>query len=130
MFSGTVSHFHRSYVLRKIREISDNAAIKPLFYLYKNLCILILLIMNEVIKKFLEWSKLKIEIHSSEEINFYFKEREIWWTSIGQNIGSEQNGIRDLSQVRTFSSKTLLRRVNKMGIEDFAKIKDVFYKLA
>lgn len=130
--------------------------------------------MTDILKKFIEWSKLKFKIHTSLDIDFYFKEREIWWASIGQNIGSEQNGKNrdferpvlvlkkfnfktflgvpistkkgnspyhcefildgnnywtNLSQIRTFSSKRLLRRVNKMALDDFNRISDLFHKL-
>ncbi len=40
---------------------------------------------------FKNWTKLKIKIHLNERI-IYFREREIWWTSLGANIGFEQNG--------------------------------------
>jgi len=39
--------------------------------------------------KFFEWTKLKIRIHISNRI-IYFKEREIWWSSLGLNIGYEE----------------------------------------
>ena len=41
--------------------------------------------------KFFEWTKLKIRIHVSNRI-IYFKEREIWWSSLGLNIGYEEDG--------------------------------------
>lgn len=133
------------------------------------------MMIQDILKKFIEWSKLKFKIHVSPDIDFYFKEREIWWASIGQNIGSEQNGKNNdferlvlvlkkfnsriflgvpistkvgtspyhcefvlgsnkywanLSQIRTFSSKRLLRRVNKMAPEDFNKIRDILHNLA
>lgn len=48
-------------------------------------------IIKEVAEKFVSWTKLKIKIHFSEKI-FVVKERQIWWASIGQNVGIEQNG--------------------------------------
>jgi len=48
-------------------------------------------IIKEVAEKFVSWTKLKIKIHFSEK-NFVVKERQIWWASIGQNVGIEQNG--------------------------------------
>ena len=42
--------------------------------------------------KFIEWAKLKIRIHVSEEEPVYFKEKDIWWASLGANIGHEQDG--------------------------------------
>jgi len=46
---------------------------------------------KEVVKKFLEWIKVKIFTHISER-RLLFKEGEIWWVSIGHNIGTESNG--------------------------------------
>lgn len=131
--------------------------------------------VHDTLKKFIDWSGLKFKIHTSADIDFYFKEREIWWASIGQNIGSEQNGKNldferpvlvfkkfnsriflgvpistkagtspyhcefalggnkywaNLSQIRTFSSKRLLRRVNKIAIEDFNRVIDILHGLA
>ena len=37
------------------------------------------------------WNKEKKRIHETEENRFY-KPREIWWCSIGLNIGFEQDG--------------------------------------
>ena len=47
--------------------------------------------MNKYFKKFSDWTKLKIRIHSRRK-KVYFKEREIWWVSLGVNIGHEQDG--------------------------------------
>jgi mRNA interferase MazF len=50
-------------------------------------------ITKELIKIFANWTKLKIKIHVSESNkNVYFKKGQIWWASIGQNIGVEANG--------------------------------------
>lgn len=46
---------------------------------------------KEVTVNFLNWIKIKINTHFSAK-NFNFSERQIWWASIGQNIGIEQNG--------------------------------------
>jgi len=49
--------------------------------------------MNQsLFKKFINWTKLKFKIHICKNINFYFKERDIWWASLGINIGYEQDG--------------------------------------
>lgn len=47
--------------------------------------------MQDLIKIFASWTKLKIRIHLSEK-NVYPKVKEIWWVSLGQNIGVETNG--------------------------------------
>ncbi|MBI4993097.1 MAG: type II toxin-antitoxin system PemK/MazF family toxin [Candidatus Magasanikbacteria bacterium] len=48
-------------------------------------------IVKEVAEKFIDWTKIKIKIHFSEK-DFMVKEKQIWWASIGQNVGVEQNG--------------------------------------
>jgi mRNA interferase MazF len=44
--------------------------------------------MDEI---FDEWNDLKKQISKSEK-NIYCKTRDIWWCSVGMNIGSEING--------------------------------------
>lgn len=46
---------------------------------------------EKILYWFSEWAELKPQIHFSEA-EVYFRERQIWWTSIGHNIGSEENG--------------------------------------
>ncbi|MBI2623524.1 MAG: type II toxin-antitoxin system PemK/MazF family toxin [Candidatus Liptonbacteria bacterium] len=46
---------------------------------------------EKILRWFAEWAKLKPQIHFSER-EVYFRERQIWWVSIGHNIGSEENG--------------------------------------
>ncbi|MBP9864121.1 type II toxin-antitoxin system PemK/MazF family toxin [Patescibacteria group bacterium] len=40
---------------------------------------------------FLDWMKRKIRLQVLTRV-IYFYEREIWWASLGENIGSEENG--------------------------------------
>jgi mRNA interferase MazF len=47
------------------------------------------------LEKFEQWSKLKLRIDERDP-RPYFKIREVWWASIGQNIGDEQNGKNQL----------------------------------
>jgi len=42
-------------------------------------------------KDFQKWHNKKKEIHESDDVP-YFYEREIWWCSLGVNIGYEQDG--------------------------------------
>ena len=115
-----------------------------------------------------EWNKLKQEIDNRQTFS-NFRSREIWWCSVGKNIGTEEDGknisferpvlvlkkwssqffvglplttkkqieeksakyyfkynlndLKDgyimLSQVRVFSSKRLIRRIKKVGTDDF-----------
>jgi len=130
--------------------------------------------MKEEIVKFTNWIKLKIKIHLGSDINFYFKEREVWWASLGANVGSEIEGkninferpvlvlkkfSKDmlwilpltskhketeyhhksvyndqefsviLSQLRTISSKRLLRKVRKISPGEFKIIIDKIRQL-
>ncbi len=45
-----------------------------------------------MIKYFTNWIKIKELLHNSGHKPPYFKEREIWWCSIGENVGTEING--------------------------------------
>jgi mRNA interferase MazF len=47
--------------------------------------------MIEYRKRFDEWNKRKKRIDDSNFVPL-FSEREIWWCSIGENIGFEENG--------------------------------------
>ncbi|MFC1720797.1 type II toxin-antitoxin system PemK/MazF family toxin [Patescibacteria group bacterium] len=125
---------------------------------------------REILLKFVEWTKLKVRIYISEEELPYFKEREIWWASLGANIGYEQDGKNEkferpililkkfnkdmlwilpltsknktgkyyyqfeyngekysiiLSQIRTISSKRLLRKVRTFSEEEFEKVRNL-----
>lgn len=127
--------------------------------------------MSEKYKKdFDEWNKIKKEVDKrSIDRDFYFHTREIWWGSLGLNIGAESDGKNDLferpllilrvfnremiwclpisstvkdlpfyykikfndeyrsvlvTQIRTISSKRLLRKIQKINDEDFYEIVD------
>ncbi len=43
-------------------------------------------------EEFDRWNKLKKALDLQESFPPYLKERDIWWASIGKNIGHEQNG--------------------------------------
>lgn len=45
-----------------------------------------------MLKNFLEWTHLKEKLHDKESVPPFVSEREIWWASVGENIGSEING--------------------------------------
>lgn len=45
-----------------------------------------------MLKRFLEWIGLKEKLHGSEHKPPLFKEGEIWWCYVGENIGIEANG--------------------------------------
>lgn len=46
----------------------------------------------EKLRRIVEWTKIKIRIESGGDTRFYFHEREIWWASLGSNIGFEEDG--------------------------------------
>jgi mRNA interferase MazF len=61
---------------------------------------------------FVSWTKLKIRIHI-QDIAKFPKEREIWWASLGQNVGVEINGKnekfeRPVLVVKTYNLDSML----------------------
>ena len=45
-----------------------------------------------IVKRFLEWMQLKEKLHGGIAKPPLFKDGEVWWCSIGENVGSEING--------------------------------------
>jgi mRNA interferase MazF len=45
-----------------------------------------------IINSFLDWLKVKSHLQVVKRGPVYFGEREIWWASIGANIGHEEDG--------------------------------------
>ncbi|MBU4421686.1 type II toxin-antitoxin system PemK/MazF family toxin [Candidatus Parcubacteria bacterium] len=67
---------------------------------------------KEIAKNFIDWTRLKIKIHFKEKRELYFKEREIWWASLGQNIGYERDGKnenfeRPVLMIKVFNGEVL-----------------------
>ncbi len=63
-------------------------------------------------KDFDSWNEKKKELHNRADVPF-FHEREIWWCSLGVNIGFEQNGSgneyrRPVLILKGLSKRTLL----------------------
>lgn len=50
---------------------------------------------TKIIKSFFEWFGLKEKIHNNNAIPPFFKEGEIWWCYVGENVGNEINGKSD-----------------------------------
>jgi mRNA interferase MazF len=46
-------------------------------------------------KHFLEWIGLKQKLHETAHKPPHVSERDMWWASIGENVGSEMNGKSD-----------------------------------
>ncbi|MFH1947370.1 MAG: type II toxin-antitoxin system PemK/MazF family toxin [Candidatus Magasanikbacteria bacterium] len=66
--------------------------------------------MKKSLEGFVRWTKLKIRIHLSEP-KIYFKEREIWWASLGVNIGFEQDGKNE-----TFERPILILKIFNLDV--------------
>lgn len=48
--------------------------------------------MGKFIKDFIKWITVKIDIDNNNHVPPLFKEGEIWWCSIGENVGGEISG--------------------------------------
>ena len=65
-------------------------------------------------KDFSAWHNVKTTINNQPEKNKpFFYEREIWWVSIGQNVGYEEDGkndnyVRPVLVLRKFNKYTFL----------------------
>jgi mRNA interferase MazF len=84
-------------------------------------------IAQEIIRIFTDWVKIKIRLHILPK-GPYFKEGEIWWASVGQNVGVESNGKN-----KGFERPVLiLKKFNKdmfLAIPVSTKIKEDQYKV-
>ncbi len=43
-------------------------------------------------KDYSEWHKKKSDIEHNNDTRVFFHEREVWWCSLGANVGFEQDG--------------------------------------
>jgi len=82
--------------------------------------------MNDFIKDFDGWIAKKKEYHYRKTKPPMFKERDIWWASIGVNVGFEEDGkhekfIRPVLVIKKFNQELFL------GIPMSTKIKDNRY---
>ena len=50
----------------------------------------------EVVKRFLAWIGVKEKIHHQNHKPPFFKEGEVWWCSVGENVGIEVYGKGEL----------------------------------
>lgn len=48
-----------------------------------------------IVKRFLQWIGLKENLHGAVHKPPFFKEGEIWWCHLGENVGIETNGKGD-----------------------------------
>ncbi|MCL2280899.1 type II toxin-antitoxin system PemK/MazF family toxin [Candidatus Saccharibacteria bacterium] len=44
------------------------------------------------VKRFRAWTKLKVKINLSQNIPAGYKARDVWWVSLGHNVGVEEDG--------------------------------------
>lgn len=52
---------------------------------------------EKVKKLFIDWTKKKILHHvNKKDREIYFREKEVWWAALGQNIGLEIGGKHEL----------------------------------
>ena len=51
-----------------------------------------MILIGMYIKRFLEWMCLKEKVHGGNHKAPHVSEGDIWWISIGENVGSEING--------------------------------------
>ena len=65
---------------------------------------------EEYEKDFEKWSKKKKQINSSNHTPFFY-EREIWWCSIGVNIGVEMDGKNELYERPVL----ILKKINPLS---------------
>lgn len=64
--------------------------------------------MDNLLRDFNQWNELKKRLHNRAE-KILFHEREIWWCSLGVNIGFEENGKNDMFERPVL----ILRKFNK-----------------
>ncbi len=74
-------------------------------------------------KNFSGWISIKEKLHLSAHKPPYFKEREIWWCSIGENVGSEMNGKNNYFRRPVLIVKKL-DRYSFLGVPLTTKIKE------
>jgi mRNA-degrading endonuclease toxin of MazEF toxin-antitoxin module len=65
--------------------------------------------INKLIKKFESWFLLKIKIDQIQKLPV-FREGEIWWCYVGENVGHEENGkgklfLRPVLIIKKFNSR-------------------------
>jgi hypothetical protein len=81
-----------------------------------------------MLKRFSEWFWLKKKLHERQQTPPLVSEREIWWASVGENVGSEINGKSALFSRPVIIYKKLShgisssqqRRRRKRGVGAFA----------
>ncbi len=78
------------------------------------------------------WCKLKIDLWNKQS-NVVFKPGDIWWCSLGMNLGEEMFGKGTkfrrpvmLNQARILDKKRLTNRIGELDSIDFKKVRERF----
>ena len=82
-------------------------------------------------KDFDKWNEKKKKVHNHRKNKFYHP-RDIWWCSLGLNVGFEQDGtgkefqrpvliLRGLG--KNIDTKRLFKKTGRLNIEKFEEIK-------
>ena len=78
------------------------------------------------VKEFDKWIKKKKELNDKTTLPPQFNERDIWWTSIGVNIGFEEDGKNDIFIRPVLVIKKFNREIF-LGVPLSTKVKDNKY---
>jgi mRNA-degrading endonuclease toxin of MazEF toxin-antitoxin module len=83
--------------------------------------------MLDYIKEIQNWCKLKIALWGRQS-NVVFKQGDIWWCSLGVNLGEEALGKSwvMLNQARILDKKRLTNKIGALDDSDFKKVKERF----
>ena len=77
-----------------------------------------------MLKRFLEWIGVKEKIHERSNIGpRFYKEGDVWWCAVGENVGIEINGKGSMFSRPVFVHKKLSRD-GFMGIPLSTQIKE------
>ena len=80
--------------------------------------------------RFLEWIALKQKLHQGTQAPPLVSAGDIWWASIGENVGSEINGksrlflIASLHQARAIDHRRLSTKLGQLDDTDFERVRD------
>ena len=78
-------------------------------------------------KKFLEWIGLKERLHSTDHKPPFVSERDMWWISFGENVGSEMNGKSERFSRPALILKKLAHGVYVIYHADFHACQEIIY---
>jgi len=78
------------------------------------------------VKDFSGWIQYKEKLHNKQNRTPLFKERDVWWTSIGINVGFEEDGKHD----KFLRPVLVIKKFNRdlfLGVPMSTKIKENKY---